>query len=167
VAYGNRADAWAAKAEYDLAIADYNEVIRLQPREQKAFIGRGKVWLSKGEDQLADADFNEAIRIDPKSGHAYSGLACVWATSADPRYRDGPKAVEYALKGCELDGWTTSEFVKILGMAYAEVGNFAEAKKWQRHAIGLETDEAERTELIKGLKLYDQGKKPYSRALIQ
>ena len=36
--------AWSDKKEYDKAIADYNEAIRLDPKDANAYINRGMAW---------------------------------------------------------------------------------------------------------------------------
>ena len=44
MAYNNRGYSWYAKNEYDKAIADYNEAIRLDPKFALAYVDRGIVW---------------------------------------------------------------------------------------------------------------------------
>ena len=46
---------------YDRAIADYNEAIRLDSKSTLAFIGRGDAYTNKGDHDRALADYNEAI----------------------------------------------------------------------------------------------------------
>ena len=43
-AYINRGIAWNDKEEYDKAIADFNEAIRLDPEDAQAYIDRGDAW---------------------------------------------------------------------------------------------------------------------------
>ena len=66
------------KGEYDKAIADFNEAIRLDPKVALAYIYRGKAWGAKGEYDKAIADFNEAIRLNPKLGAAYFSRGIAW-----------------------------------------------------------------------------------------
>ena len=64
-AYHNRGKAWSEKGDYDKAIADYNEAIRLDPKFAIAYHNRGGAWGSKGDYDKAIADYNEVIRLDP------------------------------------------------------------------------------------------------------
>jgi tetratricopeptide (TPR) repeat protein len=54
------------KHEYDLAIGDYSESIRIYPWWANTFNNRGWTWHRKKEYSKAIADYNAAIRLDPK-----------------------------------------------------------------------------------------------------
>ena len=58
--------------EYDLAIADLNEAIRLDPKDAAVYANRGGVYAMKGDFDAAIADCTEAIRLDPKNAKAYN-----------------------------------------------------------------------------------------------
>ncbi len=63
--------AWFEKEEYGKAIADFDQVIRLVPRDAEAYWKRGAAWQLKGEFDKAIADFNQAIRLDPREPNVY------------------------------------------------------------------------------------------------
>jgi tetratricopeptide (TPR) repeat protein len=77
-AYNNRGGAWRDKGDLDRAIADYNEGIRLNPKDAAAYNNRGNVWRDKGDLDRAIADYNEAIRLNPKDANAYIVRGSVW-----------------------------------------------------------------------------------------
>ncbi|MBM4095019.1 MAG: tetratricopeptide repeat protein, partial [Planctomycetes bacterium] len=59
--FSARADAARQKGEYDKAIADSTEAIRLDPEYADAYANRGEAWRQKGELEKALGDFAEAL----------------------------------------------------------------------------------------------------------
>jgi len=64
--YDNRGVEYRKIGQYDRAIADYSEAIRLDPNYAKAFNNRGDAYRDKGEYDRATADYNQAIGLNPK-----------------------------------------------------------------------------------------------------
>ena len=65
-AYINRSDAHFRSSDYDGAIADCTEAIRLNPHFAEAYNRRGAAYYSKGDYPLAFADFKQVLRLNPK-----------------------------------------------------------------------------------------------------
>ena len=76
--YLSRSRIWNYKGEYDKAIADYSEAIRLDPRNATTYCNRGDLWREGGEHDKALADYGEAIRLDWRCGDAYSNRGDLW-----------------------------------------------------------------------------------------
>ncbi|HEY2839601.1 MAG TPA: tetratricopeptide repeat protein [Pirellulales bacterium] len=76
-AYELRAVASRERREWDLAMADVEVTLRLEPGAS-AFINRGRIWLKKKEVDKAFSDFDEAVRLDPKYAAAYINRGSVW-----------------------------------------------------------------------------------------
>ncbi|WP_049779242.1 tetratricopeptide repeat protein [Rhodomicrobium vannielii] len=72
LAYHWRGYNYKNKGDYDRAIVDLNEAIRLDPKDAKAYSNRGDAYDNKGEYDRAIADHSEAIRLDPKNSNAYT-----------------------------------------------------------------------------------------------
>ena len=113
--YIRRGSVWNEKGEYDIAVSDYNEAIRLDPSREVAFINRGNAWFHKKEYDKAIADYNEAIRLDPKYAVAFNNRGCAWrakkdygkaiadyneAIRLDPKYADAYNSAAWLLATC-------------------------------------------------------------------
>jgi len=69
--YVNRGSRYAGKEDYDRAIADYTEAIRLDPKLDYAFFRRARAYAQKKEHDRAITDYSQAIRLNPKRVPAY------------------------------------------------------------------------------------------------
>jgi len=54
----------SALKNHDSALADFDESIRLYPRNAAPYLGRGNTWLAKRDADRAIADFNQALKAD-------------------------------------------------------------------------------------------------------
>jgi tetratricopeptide (TPR) repeat protein len=71
-AYNNRGNEWKNRGDLDRAIADYNDALRLAPKNALIYLNRGLAWESKGEHDRAIADYNDALKLDPKFAPTYN-----------------------------------------------------------------------------------------------
>jgi tetratricopeptide (TPR) repeat protein len=81
--YVDRAAEYSSKGDYDRAIAELTEAIRLDPSYVRAYVSRGAALLKKGETDRAIADFGEGIRLDPKHAEAYRSRGVAWRQKPD------------------------------------------------------------------------------------
>lgn len=63
----NRGVSYSKKGNYDRAIPDFDQAIRLNPGLAYAFACRGTVYSYKGNYDRAIQDYDEAIRLDPSN----------------------------------------------------------------------------------------------------
>ncbi len=95
-AYTSRGNAYQEKGEVDRAIADFEKVIALNPKDAAAYNNRGVVYGMKGEVDRAIADFDKVIALNPKDAKAYNnrGFAYIKKGDKDQAIADFRKALE-------------------------------------------------------------------------
>jgi tetratricopeptide (TPR) repeat protein len=81
--YYNRGFTYLDKGDFENALADFSENIRLDPKCASAYHGRGTAYREKGEYDRAILDYTEAIRISPKYGAAYWGRGSCYRTRGE------------------------------------------------------------------------------------
>jgi tetratricopeptide (TPR) repeat protein len=69
--YNLRGSAYYDKGEDDIAIADFNDALRIGPPSGIIFHNRGNAWRSKGEYAKAIADYDQAIKLGPPSAFSW------------------------------------------------------------------------------------------------
>jgi tetratricopeptide (TPR) repeat protein len=68
---GSGRGAPAGRSDFEHAIEDFSEAIKLDPTQAFVFHSRGIVYHNQRQLDRAIADYNEAIRLDPKLATAY------------------------------------------------------------------------------------------------
>jgi lipoprotein NlpI len=81
--YRSRGLANLRRREFDRAIADHTEEIRLTPFYADGPLHRGAAYRTKGDAERAIADFSEAIRIEPARPDGYIARGSVYFAQGD------------------------------------------------------------------------------------
>ncbi len=95
--YTRRAQAYAAKSDFEHAIADYTEAIRIK-EEAGAYHRRGDLYRKLKQFDLAIADYDKAAALNPKSTGALFARASTYDEMADEE-----RAVAAYAKLLEID----------------------------------------------------------------
>lgn len=87
---------WDDEEEYDKAIADYTEALKLAPNDHATLVLRGNSHDANGSPQLAIADYTAAIKLAPDDAAAYYNRATVYEElgERDKAIADYTKALE-------------------------------------------------------------------------
>lgn len=161
--YCGRADVYEIMGQLDKASADYDQVLRLNPGDANGYIFRGYAHFAKGNYKAAAADFEMATRISPRDYDALVNLARFQATCPEDSLRNGKEALKKSLMACELNRWQSADAVDTLAAAYAEIGDFDRAAKYQMQAINMSgTYGPEHRKMQERLELYREHT-PYRR----
>ena len=102
------------KGERDHAIADYDQAIRLDPKNDLYYASRGWSYLLKKDYNRAIADFDQAIRLDLKCYYAYVGRAGTY-------YNKGE--YDRAIADCDQAVLLDQEAASALGIRGSAYGN--------------------------------------------
>ncbi len=78
-----RGYAYYQKGEFDKALNDYSEAIRLDPTQARTYNNRGLAYQAKGDLDQAIADFSEALRLEPSLGVSYLNRGRAYAGKND------------------------------------------------------------------------------------
>jgi tetratricopeptide (TPR) repeat protein len=73
-----RGRASLARKDFDKALADCNETIRLEPTNAYAYALRGRAWSAMNEDDKAISDFSRAIQLEPANVQAHQWRGDHW-----------------------------------------------------------------------------------------
>jgi tetratricopeptide (TPR) repeat protein len=68
------------EGDFNGAIAEFNHLIELNPRDAIAYYNRGLLEANKREFDIAIADFNRAIQLSPKFARAFNDRGSIKAT---------------------------------------------------------------------------------------
>ena len=107
--FNNRANAYAAKRDWEHALQDYTEALKRNPKFAAARRNRGQVYARTGEHARAIQDFTEAAQLDADDPHAliYRGLVYCERREFDQAIKDFDAALvtcptcPYAVSGRE------------------------------------------------------------------
>jgi len=151
---------WSRADRYDLAMADYDAAMKLDPKFAVTYHAlRGHCWAALGKNDKALADFDEALRLGPDKTAACNAASWFHATCEEAKYRNGKQAVALGVHACELTQWENYATIDTLAAAHAEVGNYDEAVRWQKKALEL-APPASKKRMADRLALY-HSHKPY------
>jgi Flp pilus assembly protein TadD len=148
------------KGRVDDAIAQYQKALQIKPDFAEAHFNLGNALLQKGKADEAVTHFQTALQIGPANPSIQNNLAWLLATSPKASLRNGNKAVELARQANALTGGENPIILRTLAAAFAEAGQFDDARRNIQKAIDLAPAAGQEDlleQLNKELKRYEAG----------
>ena len=71
--------------DFDKALADYSEMVRLAPKYPEVYTNRARFHRDRGDIDKALADCTEATRLGPTNSEAYAERAALYASKGESR----------------------------------------------------------------------------------
>ena len=162
-AYHQRGIAYDALGRTDEALADYNEALRVDPKNSAAYNNRGNVWQKKGDSQRAFADYTSAIEHNQQNAAAWNNRSVLQAERGD---------IEQAMRDVETALRLSPEYPEAYnnrGVTWRQLGEFEKAIADYDEAIRLSPNYAaaygNRGYARKQLGNYEEALKDYTVAI--
>lgn len=123
--------------DYKRALRDYNNSIRLYPKNPVAYNNRGAAYAITGLIAQALADYDMALSFDPNCAKAYCGRGNCYMSR-----REYTSALVDLNKAIDLDP-TQADAYNSRGLVYLQIGEYRHALKEFSRAISLRDRYAE------------------------
>lgn len=136
------------------AMAEFGKALKFNKADGMVYLFRGRAMCAEEKFTSAVKDFKTAIQLNAKDAEAHRNLALVLAACPKDRYRNGKRAVESAKQACELTEWKSWTALDTLAAAYAEAGDYDQARRWAEKAADLSYG-ANRDQCLARLKQYE------------
>jgi tetratricopeptide (TPR) repeat protein len=118
-------------------LQEYAEAAQYNSALSAPHLEAAKILFKLGRDAGGVAEFQNAGRLDPLNYQTLATIAHHLAASDNPQIRDGKIALLLAGKANELSGNRQPVVLDILGMAFAETGDFTNAITCAQNALAL------------------------------
>ena len=112
---------------------------------------KANYYLGRYAESLKEID--HVINIRPRRdafARAYRDRAWLRLNGSDQSHRNGQQAVKDATSVCKLIDWKDEDMIDILATAYAEVGDFDSAVRYEEQALaikGVKPDDSKRLQV--------------------
>ncbi len=125
----------ANQGHHETAIEYFDKVLRIQPTDHFALIGRGNAYNALGKLDLAEADLGRVLELDPGNMYATAELGLVELNRGDvesaQQHFEQAKDMAPTTYTCPHEG---------LGMVYLRKGDLGRAKEHFEQAIAINPD---------------------------
>jgi tetratricopeptide (TPR) repeat protein len=127
----------ADKAQYQQAIATWNQALGLSPDDAKAHNSMGVALAATGRAADAAAEYRKAMELEPDYADSYTNLGILDAQAGDLEH-----SIPLLQKALELTPWDAKAYSN-LANALAGAGRLEESISYSRKAVQLKPDDPE------------------------
>ena len=120
-------------------MTEFTNAMSLDPAASPPHVLLGGTLLKAGRDGEAIGQFREALKLDPLNSQTLAYTAYILSANENAAARDGRAALVLATKANVLTGGNQPMVFDVLGMAYAETGDYTNAEICAQNAIILAT----------------------------
>lgn len=161
-----RAEIHRSKKEWGDALNDYTVVLAVVPGDFRALLGQASALYGSGELERALGVYGDLMQKFPTEAQPFNDCAWLLATGIKDSVRNGQRAVELASQACQLTNYQNAGYLDTLAAAFAEKGEFDNARKWQEAAVKAAGEEPPdvQADIKSRVDLYQQNK-PYREVL--
>jgi tetratricopeptide (TPR) repeat protein len=153
------ADALRAGGRFEESLPHYERAAAADPRLAEAWFGSAVVLVRLTRYREARQRLDEAMQVFPDRPGFAEAMVRLLAAAPDDPVRDGPRAM--VLVKDLMNRPPTFARAEAAAMAFAEVGQYGEAARWQREAIEAARHAARfdvLPRLTTNLTLYERGR---------
>jgi tetratricopeptide (TPR) repeat protein len=122
------------------ALKEFSDAEQLDPAYATPHAETAKVFFQQGRDTEAVDELRAALRCEPDNFQSLASAAHYLAANENAAARDGKAALVLALKANALSGNSQPMVFDVLGMAFAETGDFTNAQTCAQNALTLATN---------------------------
>ncbi len=113
---------------------------------------KSQILISLNRHSEAIKTLEKVIREEPEDEVSINNLSWLLSTSPIDLLRNGDRALELALKACELSDYKKAYILSTLAAAYAETGNFEKALEWSQKSLDMAGEDENVKDRIDDLK---------------
>ncbi len=122
--HADLASIYEEKGEYDLAIREGEEAMKMDSRNMKALIALGNSHLQKGNYDRAERYYKKAMKIEPKNGAILNNTAMLYLFT-----RRLEEAERLAREAISTNSPHVGYYYDTLGKVYEKMGKEKEAQE--------------------------------------